>query len=1668
MSKLRTRDNSPGRKSFIVIMLLVVLWVSTMPLGIQFALAATGDELGAQEVGVILDDQDPGVTYTGLAPLPSTQNFIQQASGAYKGKFTYFNVNKSAPQSMTFTPEVPEDGLYDFYVRKPGTTRWYNGNVPYTITHESGASVINNPSSGNGTEQWVKYGTFPLRSGQTYSIIAGGAGYQSFPPVAPGANGAISAAVDGIKLIKSAPYPDQAGLNTLKLSNDAAMTVAMNKWSVDLEKVKYEAAATISGSTTVGTDVHSQVLHLKSGQTSNAAIQVTPLTPVNGTYLKIADSKLLLKARNQTAENAIENATIKLSSGGESATITVAVTIAPSAAPEEAGGEGNFTDTPTWYREYAPGIFNPNEGTIELKLRLDKPYKEFGNTWDFLFKLIPAQSGPGNTLIAAHIPPPLSKPSGPNPAFEQPLTFFARNGVGSAGAYTSAKPEQIQYAIGQPFNLAFSWKMGAGGYAAIYKDGVQISSASPSTAAAIMEKFMPYEFMVERASPFNISEVKVSTKALDASKLEHTAESFSVGTDTALLADITYGQDIQTQKFVTPWHTASQYSVVKPAFRNEKQVFYAGEDAVYPVMTVNYGNSAKDYQVTIKATDPSGQVTFTKEYPLQVAPGGEYRMVELALTQLANKVGYWYLEATVSTGGSEPIVYKSGISKVPAGEAGVADGKYANYYGQHANYDYDMSAWTKIHTSATRGWEGALQFLWYAVEPTKGNFVWDKSDAYVEKAQEAGLDILAVLGYPSDWASSRPSPQDIDAGMTDLAYRAERWVPKDIKFTNDVPGTGADWSNYVYQTMKRYAGKVKYWEIINEVNFHPPATLAAFSGTKEEYILMQKLAYEQAQRVKTEYKQATGNDLELYVTTSGFATPTPAADRQLAIDMLNGDNPDYYDYYNIHGYEGIQGIKDVMAAYTAAKAKYPNLQLWQSESYPHLISQTSRRVYNTVWNYMDFLAAGTSKYFNMGTPADDTFVTRHSQSPTEVYQVMAIMQHHIRKAETYVGAYTGIQNGNLLTVNHYLKRTDNNYLSVFASEEETPLYLTIENADQIISAQDAYGNPVLAEDFEGTKRLLKANSLFIVSQAPLQIKKVSGNVNPALIKNGDFEWTTGDSTGGTSSLLLSHWNMGWNRGVYGTNAYVTMTDHYEGDKALAFNSAGSPNNRTFMTQSFTVTAPGTYVLSAYIKKLEGADVQPELNLWDGTNDHQLAPVALTNEYKKYSFTYEVEAPHTFIVNVGILSGVGKVVFDQVSFEQIPENDSITMDDSNSSGVTLIGSWVKGNNDDANEKNYVVNATKDGASRVIYKPDIRLDGLYDVYVWQHHTSGTSDAPFTIQHASGTDTVLVNQSKNGKQWFKIGSYPFLKGNSGSVTVRNAFTQGSFILADGVRFTRTGPLPTENEPMKNKLTGPAIVNGKEDFTVRYGLEQVTGSVYAVDAMLTFDPTKLDFIKAVSAKQGFEIFSTQTIVPGKIRLVAASKGSASAINSPADVLAITFRAKAGNTGGETDIQAVSVTADGEGTETTLTASVYTVNVQIVDKTKLNTAIADAEALYQGSVEGTAIGQYPAHARAALQAAINAAKLVQAEPAANQANIDTAADTLQVAMTTFWQAIVTRQPEDVNGDNRISIGDLALVAAHYSKTSESSDWSLVRLCDVNGDGRIDFLDMVSIALKMQ
>ncbi len=77
------------------------------------------------------------------------------------------------------------------------------------------------------------------------------------------------------------------------------------------------------------------------------------------------------------------------------------------------------------------------------------------------------------------------------------------------------------------------------------------------------------------------------------------------------------------------------------------------------------------------------------------------------------------------------------------------------------------------------------------------------------------------------------------------------------------------------------------------------------------------------------------------------------------------------------------------------------------------------------------------------------------------------------------------------------------------------------------------------------------------------------------------------------------------------------------------------------------------------------------------------------------------------------------------------------------------------------------------------------GNHDVSMWwTEWPSRGSSIPVSIEHASGTDTVIINQKVNGGRWNSIGSFSFVSGLSYAITI-TAVPGPQSTCADAVRF-------------------------------------------------------------------------------------------------------------------------------------------------------------------------------------------------------------------------------------------------------------------------------------------
>ncbi|UJF35478.1 Ig-like domain-containing protein [Paenibacillus hexagrammi] len=273
------------------------------------------------------------------------------------------------------------------------------------------------------------------------------------------------------------------------------------------------------------------------------------------------------------------------------------------------------------------------------------------------------------------------------------------------------------------------------------------------------------------------------------------------------------------------------------------------------------------------------------------------------------------------------------------------------------------------------------------------------------------------------------------------------------------------------------------------------------------------------------------------------------------------------------------------------------------------------------------------------------------------------------------------------------------------------------------------------------------------------------------------------------------------------------------------------------------------------------------------------------------------------------------------------------------------------------------------------------------------------------------------------------------------------------------------TRDAAASGLLTGPTSVRSGKEFVLTLALQDVTGEVLAQDATVTFDTYRFEYegVDQSLLNGNFELVGEKA-APGTVRLILANTGDRSAtVNG--DLLKLRFRAKDTAASGSANfaISQLSI-ANASGEETALAGSGVSIMVNAIDTSALRALIAEAQSVYDASVEGSEAGQYPAGTKADLQSAIDRAAAIAVASDSTQEQITQAITDLQAALQTFKDSVNHTRQGDMNGDSRVSIGDLAIVAAAYGKTAADSDWAIYAKSDLNSDGKIDIEDLAALA----
>lgn len=122
-------------------------------------------------------------------------------------------------------------------------------------------------------------------------------------------------------------------------------------------------------------------------------------------------------------------------------------------------------------------------------------------------------------------------------------------------------------------------------------------------------------------------------------------------------------------------------------------------------------------------------------------------------------------------------------------------------------------------------------------------------------------------------------------------------------------------------------------------------------------------------------------------------------------------------------------------------------------------------------------------------------------------------------------------------------------------------------------------------------------------------------------------------------------------------------------------------------------------------------------------------------------------------------------------------------------------------------------------------------------------------------------------------------------------------------------------------------------------------------------------------------------------------------------------------------------------------------------DKSALALKIAIAQATSDYATIGSKWGQYTKTVVNELNNAIGKAMQVVNNPNVTKVSVEQAIIDLDAALATF-----------LSSANPASIGDLAILSAHYGISSAHTDWIRYQIYDLNKDGLLDIVDLAALA----
>ncbi|MHC4681918.1 MAG: carbohydrate binding domain-containing protein [Planctomycetota bacterium] len=297
-------------------------------------------------------------------------------------------------------------------------------------------------------------------------------------------------------------------------------------------------------------------------------------------------------------------------------------------------------------------------------------------------------------------------------------------------------------------------------------------------------------------------------------------------------------------------------------------LFPYGEEPKMKAMLFNAGQTPQRVVLNAQITDFDDAVVHRAGIPIELEAG---RKVTVPISSGVQSKGFYRLKLECA-GASAAFTRPMRFAIIePYTESDSLFGM---------NHAYPWPHLLDLSSQMGLCWFRDWSLKWHDVEPEKGHFEFAESDRQIDRVLDRGLNVLALLPFPSsNWSSSAAAEVKATTHYPENRERVA-YMPRNL---NDLAG-------YVRQTVGHYRDRVNVWEILNEPIFTSYALPRGKGYRAKDYVQLLRVAYQAVKAV----------DAQAFVI--GGIAGGPATYTQ---EFIDAGGLHWVDALNLHIYPGL-------------------------------------------------------------------------------------------------------------------------------------------------------------------------------------------------------------------------------------------------------------------------------------------------------------------------------------------------------------------------------------------------------------------------------------------------------------------------------------------------------------------------------------------------------------------------------------------------------------------------------------------------------------------------------------------------------------------------------------------------------------------------------------------